>query len=186
MSRFIVNDLPISGLKLLQRESFGDERGSLSRLFCADELNNAGLNSSVVQVNYTKTKHKGTIRGLHYQNRPFCEIKLLTCLSGEIYDVAVDIRKGSPTYLKWHVEILTAENKKSLLLPEGVAHGFQTLTDDVDLLYCHSEYYNPDAERGLNPFDDLLQITWPLDVSEISDRDKKHPLLGSEFKGISL
>lgn len=181
-----VIDTPLTGLKLIQRERIGDQRGFLERLFCAEELAIAGWNRSVVQINHTYTHRQGTVRGLHFQYPPHMEMKLVTCLSGAVWDVAVDLRSDSPTFLSWHAEELSADNQRSYLIPEGFAHGFQSLTDDVEMLYCHSASYTPEAEGGLNPRDPKLAINWPLDISEISDRDASHPLDGNTFKGIQI
>ena len=113
-------------------------------------------------------------------------MKLVSCLRGEIWDVVVDVRKGSPTFLQWHAERLSAENHCSLLIPQGFAHGFQTLTDEVDLLYCHSEVYSTGSETGLSVTDPRLNIVWPLPVQELSGRDQSHPLLTDDFKGVQL
>jgi len=121
---------------------------------------------------------------MHFQRPPHAEMKLVSCIRGEVWDVAVDLRVGSPTYLHWHAEQLSAENGFALLIPEGFAHGFQALTDDVDLLYCHSEAYTPAAEARLNPLDPKLAITWPLPVTELSVRDSQHPLLTAAFNGL--
>ena len=108
------------------------------------------------------------------------------CLRGRVFDVAVDIRKGSPTFLKWHGEVLSPHNARALLLPEGFAHGFQTLTDDVEMLYCHSAFYAPECEDGLHPQDPAISIQWPDKIAALSDRDQGHPFLGAEFEGVLL
>jgi dTDP-4-dehydrorhamnose 3,5-epimerase len=122
---------------------------------------------------------------MHFQYPPHSEMKLVSCLRGEIWDVAVDIRSGSPTFLHWHGLSLSANNCRALMIPEGFAHGFQTLTDDVELLYCHSAAYFAGADGGLNPLDSQLAIVWPLKATEISDRDRLHPLINSSFKGVN-
>lgn len=179
MKRFSVTDLPLAGLKLVTRQRLGDNRGYLSRLFCAEELADAGWLKPVAQVNHTHTAARGTVRGMHFQRPPHAEMKLVNCIRGEVWDVAVDVRADSPTYLHWHAERLSAENGRALLIPEGFAHGFQTLTVDVELLYCHSAAYSPTAEAGLNPLDARLSIAWPLPVAGLSPRDAAHPPLGS-------
>ena len=113
-------------------------------------------------------------------------MKLVSCIRGEIYDVAVDVRAGSPTFLNWYAERLSAENGRALLIPEGFAHGFQALTDDVELLYCHSASHNPAAEAGLNPHDACLDIAWPVSITELSTRDASHPLIATEYEGVLL
>ena len=186
MTRFVVNALPLPGLKLVQRSRIGDERGFLSRLFCREDLTAVGWDWPVAQINHSVTSARGTVRGLHYQAPPYGEAKLVNCLRGAVWDVAVDVRAGSPTFLHWHGECLSADNGKALLIPPGFAHGFQTLTEDVELLYCHSAPYAPTAEGGLNPRDPALAISWPLDIRTLSDRDAGHPLISAGFKGVSL
>ena len=186
MSRFTICDTPIADLKIVERQQLGDSRGFLSRLFCADELAAAGWHKPIAQINQTFTQKQGTIRGLHFQNAPYAEMKLVTCLCGAILDVAVDLRTGSPTFLQWHAEELSAANHRALLIPVGFAHGFQTLCDDCELLYLHSRAYTPEAEAGLNPKDPMLTIPWPLAITELSARDAQHPMLDHQFKGLTL
>jgi dTDP-4-dehydrorhamnose 3,5-epimerase len=184
--RFDVIDTSIEGLKVVQRKPIADDRGFLSRLHCDDDFKLMGVNKPISQINYTLTNKMGTIRGIHYQLPPFAEVKLVSCIRGEIFDVAVDLRKGSPTYLKWHAEILSAENQRSLLIPEGFAHGFQTLTDNCELIYLHTAAYSKEHERGLNYGDKKININWPLETVEVSDRDQTHPMIQSDFEGIVL
>ena len=186
MQRFDCDDAPLTGLKIIQRKAIEDNRGFLSRVFCAEEFSHFGFGKSVSQINQTLTCQKGVVRGMHYQLPPHAEIKLVNCIKGEIFDVAVDLRRDSPTFLHWHGEVLSEKNKRSLLIPEGFAHGFQTLADDCELLYLHSTAYTPDAEAGLNPLDSKISIKWPLTISEMSDRDQSHPMLEAGFKGIVL
>ena len=186
MSRFNVADLPLAGLRRVVRQNRGDARGFLSRLFCAEDLSEAGWQKPVAQINQTVTMRRGVVRGMHFQHPPHAEMKLVTCLRGAIFDVAVDLRHGSPTFLRWHGEELSSENCKALLIPEGFAHGFQTLSDDCELIYVHSAPYRADAEGGLSPRDAALAIAWPLAISELSDRDSRHPPIGAAFKGITL
>lgn len=185
MGRFTVTDLPLIGLKRVERQHLGDERGFLSRLFCADELSAAGWSKPIAQINHTHSSSAGIVRGLHFQQPPHAEMKLVTCIRGEIWDVAVDLRKNSKTFLNWHAERLSAKNGYSLLIPEGFAHGFQTLTDDVDLLYCHSVAHVSAADAGLNPKDPMLAIPWPLPIAKLSARDAQHPLLNKEYSGVT-
>jgi dTDP-4-dehydrorhamnose 3,5-epimerase len=184
MSRFSILETPLPGLVRVQRHPVGDARGHLARLFCADDLCGAGWHGPVAQINHTRTTRAGTLRGLHFQHPPHAEIKLVSCLRGEVWDVAVDLRRGSPTFLRWHAEKLSADNGMALLIPRGFAHGFQTLGDDAEMLYCHSAAYAPAAEGGLHPLDERLAIAWPLAVSEISARDAAHARLDAEFEGI--
>jgi len=186
MSRLTVTDLPLAGLKLIERRRLGDSRGFFARLFCAEELEAAGWQKPVAQINHSVTTRGGTVRGLHFQRPPHAEIKLVSCLRGEVWDVAVDTRAGSPTFLKWHAERISAENRRALLVPEGFAHGFQALTDDVQLLYCTSASYAAEAEGGLNPADPKLAITWPLPIAELSPRDARLPMLDAHFSAVVL
>lgn len=186
MSRFTIDNLPLEGLQRITRQRLGDQRGFLSRLFCADEMAQAGWVMPIAQINHTYTQQKGTVRGMHFQNPPHAEMKLVTCMRGEIYDVVVDLRKGSPTFLHWHAETLSADNQQALLIPEGFAHGFQALTENVELLYCHSASHVADAEAGIQPTDANLNITWPLPISVLSARDTGHPLLTKAFTGIAV
>jgi dTDP-4-dehydrorhamnose 3,5-epimerase len=186
VSGLTVTDLPLAGLKCVARTIHGDARGFLTRLFCADTLAGAGFTPPVAQINHTFTAARGTVRGMHFQYPPHAEIKLVSCIRGEIWDVAVDLRQGSPTFLHWHAERLSAANGRALLIPAGCAHGFQTLTDDCELIYAHSHAYVPMAEGGLRPDDPGLAITWPLPVAGLSPRDRSHPLLSVGFPGIVL
>jgi dTDP-4-dehydrorhamnose 3,5-epimerase len=186
MSRFTILDTPIANLKIVQSKQLSDSRGFFSRLFCTDELAAAGWLKPIVQINQTFTKKQGAIRGMHFQRPPYAEMKLVTCLRGAIWDVAVDLRAASPTFLQWHAEELSAANQRALLIPEGFAHGFQTLCDDCELLYLHSRTYTPEAEAGLNPKDPMLTIPWPLAITELSARDAQHPMLDYQFKGVKL
>jgi dTDP-4-dehydrorhamnose 3,5-epimerase len=186
LNRFTVTALTLAGLKLVERQRLGDPRGFLSRLFCLAELGAAGWNKPIAQINHTCTARRGTVRGLHFQWPPHAEMKLVSCIRGEVWDVAVDVRVGSETFLQWHAESLSADNGRALLIPEGFAHGFQALTDDVELLYCHSAAYTATAEAGLNVRDPRLAITWPLPITELSARDAQHPVLNEQFAGVAL
>ena len=184
MSRFGVTDLPLAGLRMVERQVSGDSRGFLARLFCADELSSQGWDKPVNQINHSLTAKSGTVRGLHFQVPPHAEMKLVSCLRGRVWDVAVDLRRGSETYLQWHAEELSEDNCRALLIPEGFAHGFQTLTDGVELLYCHSAAYHPKAEGGISPRDARLAIAWPLEIVVMSDKDARHPTIDEGFEGI--
>jgi dTDP-4-dehydrorhamnose 3,5-epimerase len=151
---------------------FTDERGFFVRVFDHEEL---GI--EITQINHSMTKVKGSIRGMHFQRAPFAEVKIVKCLKGSIFDVAVDLRKDSPTYLKWHGEVLSAENLKMLVVPQGFAHGFQSLEDDVEITYFCSAPYNPESEGAVRYSDPKIGIEWPLPVSVVSAKDKVHPLL---------
>lgn len=184
MNRLTITDLPMAGLKLIERERLGDDRGFLSRLFCMDELEIAGWQKPIKQINHTFTTQCGTVRGLHYQTPPHSEMKLVSCIRGEVWDVVVDLRANSSTFMQWYAQTLSEDNCHALLIPEGFAHGFQTQMNDCELLYMHTESYFPHAEKALRFNDKRLAITWPLPITEISARDKAHPLLAAKFKGI--
>jgi len=186
MPRFEFIPTPIVGLQCVERIFLEDHRGFLSRLYCAKEFAAAGFAMSVAQINQTLTRRKGAVRGMHYQASPFAEMKLVTCIRGCVFDVAVDLRTGSPTFLKWHGEILSPDNRRALAIPQGFAHGLQALEADCELLYLHSAPYRPEAERALNAGDPLLGIDWPLPITEISARDRSHEMLSQTFAGINL
>ncbi len=179
-----IQPTPLAGLSVVQRRRKDDARGFFSRVFCADELAGAGIRFDVAQVNHTSTAVRGSVRGLHFQHPPHAEDKLVSCLRGEVFDVAVDLRRGSPTFLHWHAQILTPRNMASLLIPKGFAHGFQTLCDDCEMLYLHSAPFASAAEGGLPPADPRIGIAWPLAVSGLSPRDAAHPPVDSHFTGI--
>ena len=186
MSRFTVLDTPLSGLKVIERQQLGDSRGFFSRIFCSQELGAAGWDKPVVQINQTLTHERGTLRGLHFQRPPHIEMKLVTCLSGKIYDVVVDLRLGSPTFLHWHAEELSAVNQRALLIPEGFAHGFQALEPDCQLIYLHSAAYSQESEAGINPLDPMLSINWPMHITEMSKKDSQYSMLDHKFQGVVL
>ena len=185
-NRFYFHPTPLEGLYVAERRPTTDHRGFFCRFFCAVEFQSAGLIKPVIQINHTYTVNKGAVRGLHFQCPPYAEVKIVRCLRGEVFDVAVDIRKGSPTFLQWHGEILSAENGRSLLIPEGFAHGFQTLTEDCELIYLHSAPYCAQAEGALHVNDPRLDVAWSIPVTDISERDRSHPFLQSNFDGIAL
>jgi dTDP-4-dehydrorhamnose 3,5-epimerase len=182
--RFDFNPTPLNGLLVAQRRPLADPRGFFSRFFCAEAFGPAGFTKSIAQINHTRTRKRGAVRGLHFQHPPDAECKIVSCLSGEVFDVAVDIRKGSPTFLRWHAEVLSAQNHRSLLIPEGFAHGFQALTENCEMLYLHSTPFQPQAEGALHVADPKIGITWPLAVTELSEKDRAHPFIGPDFEGI--
>ncbi len=184
--RFDALKTAIPGLHVLQRQPFGDNRGYFERLFCSQELNELTSGKEIVQINRSLTQNRGTVRGMHFQHPPYAEIKVISCLKGEVFDVAVDLRRGSSTFLQWHAEILSAENHKSLVIPEGFAHGFQVLTDGCELIYLHTAAYEFSAEGGVHPQDARLSINWPLPVHHLSPRDSAHCLLDERFTGVKL
>lgn len=186
MPNFEFINTKLAGLKVVERKITQDNRGFFSRFFCAETFSKIGFDESVSQINHTLTKTKGTVRGMHYQNPPHAEIKMVSCLKGEVFDVAIDLRKNSPTFLQWHAEILSVENKRSLLIPKGFAHGFQTLTDDCELIYLHSYHYVKEAEGSLNSLDPRLSISWPLSITELSEKDQAQPMIENDFEGLTV
>ena len=182
----IFRELDIKNLFIIEPEPFLDSRGKFYRIFCKSELEEVGISREIVQVNQSFTKHKGAIRGLHYQKPPKAEMKIIKCLNGAIFDVAIDLRKDSPTLFKWHGEVLSAENMKMICIPEGFAHGFQALENNSELLYLHSEFYSPKHETGIRYDDPSINIKWPLEITDVSNRDKQLLLIDKNFKGIEL
>ncbi|MFX1328517.1 MAG: dTDP-4-dehydrorhamnose 3,5-epimerase [Promethearchaeota archaeon] len=176
----------LKDLYIIEFEPIQDERGRFYRVFCKDEFKQIDHHGEIVQINHSLSKKKGTIRGMHFQYPPKSEIKMVKCLQGSVYDVAIDIRKNSSTFLKWHGEILSAENLKMMYIPEGFAHGFQTLEENTELLYFHTEFYDAEHEGGIRFDDPLISLQWPLDVSTVSKRDKEHKLLSNHFKGVEI
>jgi dTDP-4-dehydrorhamnose 3,5-epimerase len=185
-SQLTFHATPLAGLIVVQRNPITDDRGYLERLFCAKEFASQKNQLSIVQANRTLTARKGTVRGMHFQYPPHTETKLVSCLAGKVFDVAIDLRRHSSTFLRWHAEELSSENRKSLLIPAGFAHGLQTLEDGCELLYFHSSAYAPEAEGGIRPSDPKIGVAWPLPIAEMSPRDRGHPALANDFKGIAL
>ena len=183
--RFDIQTGPIDGLRILQRKPIGDTRGYLERMFCAESLQELMGNRQLRQINHTLTAGRGTVRGMHYQLPPHTETKFVSCLQGTIFDVAVDLRRGSNTFLQWHAEILSGDNHITFVIPEGFAHGFQTLTDNCHMLYLHTAAYVPESEAGVSYADPRIGIDWPEGITELSERDAAHPHLTDDFEGIS-
>jgi dTDP-4-dehydrorhamnose 3,5-epimerase len=185
-TRFDITNTPLPGVHVLRRMPLGDNRGYLERLYCSDDLHPVLADSRIVQINHTLTEKRGTVRGMHFQYPPQAETKLVSCLRGEVFDVAVDLRRGSPTFLHWHAVTLSATNHLSLLIPAGCAHGFQTLADDCEMLYFHTAAYCREAEGGLNVADPCLAIEWPLSITDMSPRDAGFAMVGDDFQGIAV
>ncbi|MEV5029141.1 dTDP-4-dehydrorhamnose 3,5-epimerase [Paenibacillus sp. LPE1-1-1.1] len=168
----------LDGVFIIEPTVFGDHRGWFMETFSNENLKSSGFNLDFVQDNHSFSATKGTLRGLHYQLNPKAQSKLVRCTRGSIFDVAVDIRQGSPTYGQWYGVELGADNKKQLLVPKGFAHGFMTLTEDVEVQYKVDELYAPECDRGIAWNDPSIGIKWPIDISPIlSDKDAKAPLL---------
>jgi dTDP-4-dehydrorhamnose 3,5-epimerase len=186
MGRFEIKPAPLGGLFAITRSTRIDERGYFERIFCETELARLFGGNRIVQINTSMTRVSGAVRGMHFQHPPNTEKKLVSCLRGEIFDVAVDLRQKSPTFLQWHAEVLSEKNHRALFIPEGFAHGFQTLTEDCALLYAHTAPYAPQNEGAVNAIDPRIGISWPKPVSEMSSRDKDHAFIGNDFQGIAL
>lgn len=176
----------ISGAWVVESAAFQDNRGAFSRLFCSRELQPIVGSRTIVQINHSITCGVGAVRGLHFQNPPHAEMKIVRCLKGRVFDVAVDLRQGSPTFLEWTAVELTPGNHLAFVIPEGCAHGFQVLEEDSELLYLHTAFYYPDAEGALNVTDPRLSIAWPLPVGDISARDRNHPFVAPNFPGVAV
>jgi len=181
-----INKFPLEGAFVIEPEPFADDRGVFARVFCKQELQNILNGKNIVQINHSLTKQKGAIRGMHFQRPPKAEIKMVKCLRGSVFDVMIDLRQGSSTFLKWHGEVLSAENMKMMYVPEGFAHGFQTLEENSELLYFHTEFYSPEHEGRVRYNDPMINISWPLEITDVSERDQNHQLLSRDFKGIIL
>lgn len=179
-------DTPLQDLYEVNTRSLDDSRGRFTRLFCERKLSPIRPQLHFTQINLSDTKQKGTIRGLHFQHEPSAEAKLIRCLRGRVFDVAVDIRKNSPTFLQWHALELNESNDAAIFIPEGFAHGFQSLSDDVQLLYMHTAAWSQQHESGLRHDDPKIAIHWPLAVSNISDRDADFSFIQNDFAGVAL
>ena len=165
------NELKLHGAYLISLEKKEDQRGFFARFFCKDEFAKKNLVINYPQMNISFNKVKGTLRGLHYQKHPFGETKLVTCIRGKIFDVIVDLRKQSSSYGKVYCIELSEKNKNIIYIPQGFAHGFQTLVDNTEVFYLHSKKHKPLSEDGINYKDPLLSINWPLKITNISERD---------------
>ncbi|MGI8855223.1 MAG: dTDP-4-dehydrorhamnose 3,5-epimerase [Thermomicrobiales bacterium] len=171
----LFTETEIRGAFILDAEQIADERGFFARSWARDEFEAHGLNPTLAQCNLSYNHRAGTVRGMHWQAAPHAETKLVRCTRGSLYDVIVDLRPDSPTYLRWVGVELTAENGRALYIPEGCGHGFQTQEDATEVFYMITEYYAPDAARGMRWNDPAINVTWPLEVTVISERDANYP-----------
>lgn len=178
--------LNLAGAYQIDPDIFSDSRGSFCRFYDEEKFKAIGHSKKWAQVNHSYTAKSATVRGMHFQLPPYAEIKMVKCIAGKIFDVIVDVRKDSNTFLQWQGLELSAENKRSLFIPEGFAHGFQTLTDDCELIYFHSEPYQPIYESAIRYNDPIINIRWPLPAGFVSERDGQHPLITNDFTGIKL
>jgi dTDP-4-dehydrorhamnose 3,5-epimerase len=181
-----LQETKLKGCYLIDLDKNEDQRGFLNRFFCQKTLSPLLKSKSIRQINRTFTRNEGVVRGLHFQNPPFAEIKMVSCIKGEVWDVAVDLRKASPTFLQYYGVNLSENNPQCFFIPEGFAHGFQTLTPNCEMLYFHTEDYNIDAEGAINSADPLISIKWPKFIREKSERDSNHPMLDKNFLGLEI
>jgi dTDP-4-dehydrorhamnose 3,5-epimerase len=180
-------ELSIRGAHVVEPEPIRDARGFLARVFADDEFARAGFPGQVVQMNHTSTLVSGTVRGLHYQLPPHAEYKVIKCIRGRVYDVVVDLRAGSATFLAWAAVELSEDNMHMMFIPAGCAHGFQALAERCELIYLHSAPYVKESERGARADDPAIGIRWPLPLGPRSPRDESHPLIDTNtFKGVAL
>ncbi len=168
----LFTETQLTGAYIIEIEKLKDNRGFFARSWCQNEFEKHGLNARIVQANVSYNKKKGTMRGMHYQKAPYEETKLVRCTRGAIYDVIIDLRPTSPTFTQWIGVELTAGNYKMLFVPENFAHGFQTLTDDSEVIYQVSQFYTPGSESGIRWDDPAFKINWPVEIQVISDKDK--------------
>ena len=180
----IFKETSLKGSYVLTFEPIEDQRGWLARTYCKNEFLAIGHTKEWVQMNHSFTKQKATVRGMHYQRSPYGEIKLVRCIAGAVYDVIIDLRAHSASYLQYFGIELSAVNKKMIYIPEGFAHGFQALSNDAELLYNHSQFYLPGVEAGVKYNDPAINIKWPLELTNISERDNSHPFIDANFKGL--
>lgn len=180
------NKQKIEGVYVIEPACFPDQRGELKKTFCEDEFKEINFDKRIVRAIQSLTLKKGSIRGMHFQYQPVSEVKIVECIKGSIFDVAIDLRKDSPTFLQWHGEILSENNGKILFIPEGFAHGFQTLEDNCKVSYLVTQPYVPEKEGGIRYDDPLINVKWPEEVTVVSERDLKHPALDERFNGVSL
>ena len=185
MSSLEVISHRIEGLASIKHRPVSDDRGRFSRIFCRNTLSELLEGREVMQINHSHTSIEGTVRGMHFQFPPQSEVKIVTCMRGAVWDVAVDLRRGSPTFLQYQAVTLSEDDDCSFLVPEGFAHGFQTLAPDSELLYLHTAEFDPESEGSVNAIDPMLAIDWPRRVSNRSERDSQVPMLDPSFKGIS-
>lgn len=182
----IFKETKLKGAYIIDLEPFQDDRGLFARTFCQKEFEQIGHRREFVQFNHSRTSYKGTIRGMHYQKPPHAEIKLIRCVRGSVYDVIVDIRQDSPTFLEYIGVELTDRNLRMIYVPEGFAHGFQTLEDDTELIYHHTAFYAPGQEGGLRFDDPRVGIEWPLPPTVISEKDQNQINIPDTFAGIAI
>ena len=178
--RFVISQTGLAGLCVIKKKPLIDHRGEFTRMYCQDEFSSIGLSKPIVQINKSKTLKPGTIRGMHFQSGIHAEDKIVGCIAGKVFDVAVDIRPESKTFLSWFGIVLSAENNIALLIPAGFAHGFQSLEENSEIIYFVTNKYNSLAEDGIHPLDASVNINWPLECSDMSDKDAKYPFISTQ------
>ena len=176
----------IDGLFSFSHRVHTDERGSFRKIFSAATFKSNEITSKLSQVNISLTVESGTVRGMHYQVSPHAESKLVTCTKGKVFDVVLDVRQGSPTFLHHEIYHLEEYNSVTIHIPPGCAHGYQVIDGPAQLVYLHSEEYVIESERGLHVQDPILNITWPLPIRNMSKRDTSHKYLNTDFRGIQI
>ncbi len=179
-------ETPLKGAYIVELEPHGDTRGTFVRMYSKDEFFAINHTKEFVQINFSITNKKGTVRGMHYQVQPSAETKLIGCVNGRVFDVIVDIRKKSSTFLKWFSVELSKNGMTMIYIPEGFAHGFQTLENDSELIYHHTAYYYPEHERTIRYDDKFINIVWPTNITEVSEKDQRVQPLNTYFEGIEL
>lgn len=181
LNNFIFEKTKLEDLIVIKLKPFHDLRGEFTRLFCHEEYLSMGMTKNILQINKSKSTKSGTIRGMHFQTGVYSENKIITCISGKIYDVAVDMRRNSKTYLNWYGIELSEKNKTSIIIPEGFAHGYQSIEDNSEILYFVTNNYNSLSEDGVHPLDPFLKINWPLKCTEISKKDSERAFISDRI-----
>jgi len=177
---------PLAGVFVIETPTFVDYRGTFTRYYCERDLAEVIGTRRIVQINHSHTRVVGGVRGLHFQRSPHAEMKLIRCIKGSVWDVAVDLRADSPTFLHWHAETLSPDNARMLVIPEGCAHGFQALEAASEIMYFVTSCYAPESERAVRYDDERVAIAWPLAVTGLSARDRDTPSLAPDFLGVCL
>ncbi len=181
-----IKSTKINGMYIVDTLYRRDTRGFFARMFCQEALASVLEHRKILQINHSGTRNKGTVRGFHYQQPPHAEMKLIRCIEGRIWDVVVDLRTYSPTFMQWYGQEISEDNAKMIVIPEGCAHGFQALEDNCELLYLHTAFYTPNAELGVHVQDRMLAVDWPLPVIGLSERDKNLSQIDANFSGVGL
>ena len=181
-----VSGTDLDNLSVISTQTLADKRGQFTRLFCQEELRKLLADRDIKQVNHSSTVQAGSVRGMHFQYPPKAEGKFVRCIRGRVFDVAIDIRRNSKTFLQWYGCELSDRNRTMIFIPEGFAHGFQTLGDNCEMLYLHTEFYSASHEGAIRFDDPKVNIEWPLEMTHASDRDRQHPFLAADFNGIEI